>query len=752
MKTEKLKSGITKIDRRSFLKTSTVSMSGLILGMHISCSRPQKEEEREKASFEPNVFLTINEMGDINIIAHRSEMGQGVRTALPLILADELEADWKRVNVVQAVGDKKYGDQNTDGSFTVRMFYMPMRKAGASARMMLEQAAANIWKVDVAECRANNHEVVNKSSGKTLSYGELAAEASKLEVPKEDQVKLKENSDLKLIGKSTPIVDLEDMVTGKAHYGMDTHIDGIKVALIARPPVAGGKVKSHNAEKTMKVPGVVKVLILESPGFPTGFDHPLGGVVVVADNTWSAMKGREALEIDWDDGVNADYDTDIYIKELKQLARKKGNSRREQGDVDKAFETASRKLEASYVLPHLSHAPMEPPNAVAHFKEGKCEIFSPTQHPQWVRSSVAKALGIEEQNVTVNVTLLGGGFGRKSKPEFSVEAAKISKESGLPIKLIWTREDDIKNDFYHACSVQHVRVALDKDNKVTAWNHRSLYPSIGGTADKSVIEPSAGEIGMGFVDFPYDISNIRCETNKAETKTRVGWLRSVANIQQAFAVGSMLDEVAVARKMDPVKNLLDLLGSDRKINFDKLVSKFSNYGEPLSAYPWDTSRHRKVIELVADKSNWGKSLPKGQGQVIVAHRNFLTYVACVVEVKFENGKMTIPEVHYAVDCGKVINRDRVISQFEGGAIFASSATLKSAISFKKGRVQQNNFNDYQVARIADAPENIYVHLVDSEESPTGVGEPPVPPFSAALCNAIYKATGKRIRELPIQKV
>jgi isoquinoline 1-oxidoreductase beta subunit len=408
-------------------------------------------------------------------------------------------------------------------------------------------------------------------------------------------------------------------------------------------------------------------------------------------------------------------------------------------------------IESTYTIPHLAHTPMEPPSAVAQVKDGKCEIWAPTQHPQWAKTSVAAALGIEEANVTVHVTLLGGGFGRKSKPDYVVEAALISQMSGYPIKLIWTREDDIQHDFFHACSVQHIRVAFDKARKVTGWNHHSVFPPIGGTADAKETEPSFGELQLGMVDFPYDIPHISCESHEAHAMTRIGWLRSVSNIQHAFAIGSMLDEIAAYRKVDPLANLIELLGSDRNIPFDKVMEGFENYGEPIDKFPWNTQRLRKVIELAAEKSGWGKSLPKGQGMGICAHRSFLTYVACVVQVAVDaSGKLTIPEVHYAVDCGIVVNRNSVINQFEGGAVFASSAALKGGITFKEGHPEQTNFDSYFVARMNDAPKSIAVHLVDSDEKPTGVGEPPVPPFAPALANAIFAATGKRFKSLPIK--
>ena len=743
---------IKKMDRRYFIKSSSIGFSGLILGMHISCSGKPNEEYLPPASFDPNVYLNINEKGEISIVAHRSEMGQGVRTSLPLILADELGADWNKVKIIQAEGnEEKYGNQNTDGSFSVRMFYKPMRKAGASARLMLERAAAQSWNVDPSECKAENNEVVHKSSGKKLSFGALAQKASELPVPEEKDLQYKSKEDFTRIGKSTTMVDLKDITVGKATYGMDATIPGAKIAMVQRCPVAGGKVKSVNDAKALAIDGVIKVMTLDSPGFPTGFHNPLGGVVVIAENTWAAMKGREALEIDWDYGVNAKYNSEGFVKEMTKNAESSGTIRREVGNIKQAIQDADHVLESTFSIPHMSHTPMEPPNAVAKFENGKCEIWAPTQNPQWAIGSIAGVLGIEAKDITVNITLLGGGFGRKSKPDFLVEAAVIAKESGLPIKLIWTREDDVQHDFYASGSIQHIKAAFDKDKNVIGWNHRSVFPSISGTANPNAKEPSNGEISQGLLDVPYNIPNFCLETGTAKAQARIGWMRSVANVQHAFAIGTMMDQVAEYRGMDAVESALDLLGDGRILDLSSIVDIYGNYNEPLEDYPWDTGRLRGVIETVASKSNWGKSLPKGKGQGFTVHRSFLTYVACVVEVDMtENGKLKIPEVHYAVDCGLAVNRDGVKAQFEGGANFALSAALKSAITFKDGRVEQSNFHDYQVARMFDAPGKVEVHIIESDEKPTGVGEPPVPPVAPALSNAIYAATGKRLNDLPLQ--
>jgi len=745
--TVKQESQLKKIDRRTFLKATGITASGLVLGLQWACS-----PEKSTVTFSPNVYLTINPDGTVLIVAHRQEMGSGIRTGLPMIVADELEADWKKVKLIQAVGDEaKYGNQNTDGSFSVRMFFEPMRKAGASARMMLEQAAANKWGIAVAECKASNNEVIS-SSGKKISFGDLTEEAAKLTVPKDEEIVLKKKADWKYIGKSVKLYDVPDIVKGTAIYGLDVTKPGMQYAVIVRCPVAGGKVKSFSDVEAKKIPGVVKIYEMPASGFPAGFDKPQGGIVIIADSTWTAMSARKALQVEWDYGVNADYNSDEYLTGLLKNLKQKGTVKRTLGTFDKAKSSAASTLESVFVTQHLSHAPMETPNATAVFKDGKLEMWAPVQSPQWIRDSVAANLEMDAANVTINVTLLGGAFGRKSKPDFAIEAALIAKElNGTPIKVTWTREDDLTHDFFHACSAQQINVTFDKQMNVTGWNHRSAFPPIGGTTTEKETAPSAGELQLGMVDFPYNIPNILCEAVEAPAKTRIGWLRSVSNIQHAFAIGSMLDEIAVYRKVDPVKNLLELLGEDRMIPFNEQIEGFENYGEPLDKFPWSTARFKKVIELVAEKSGWGKELPKGQGMGICAHKSFLTYVACVVHVAVDDaGKVSILDAHYAVDCGQVVNLNSVIQQFEGGFNFSLSGALKGSISFKNGQSQQTNFDKYPVARMADMPGKIQIHLVENDELPTGVGEPPVPPVAPALANAIFAASGKRHRELPMK--
>jgi isoquinoline 1-oxidoreductase beta subunit len=745
-------SEIFKASRRDFLKAGGLLTGGLVLGVSVfGCDAKGKKT----AAFAPNVYLQISDANEVIIIAHRSEMGQGIRTSLPLIVADELGADWSKVQIVQAEGDeKKYGNQNTDGSFSIRMFYQPMREAGAIAKQLLMQAAANKWKVPVSECDTENSMVMHKTSDKKLSFGELAEDAGKLKVPAAKDIQLKSRDQFKLIGKETPIIDLPAIVNGQAVFGIDATVEGMKVAVVKRCPVVGGSVKSFNDEKARAIPGVLKVVQIKGAGLPATLDKPLAGVAVIADNTWAAIKGRDLLEVEWDLGPNASYDSDEQIKELvKKVTGGDGTTRRNRGDFKAAKAGAKKVIERTYIAPHLAHATMEPPCALAVVKDGFCEIWACTQNPQGARNVVAEVIGLPADKVKINVTLLGGAFGRKSKPDFIVEAAILAKETGLPVKVQWTREDDIHHDYFHALSVQHVVATIDQDNKLSGWNHHIAYPAISATANTSVLQPDDGELGLGATDFPYTVPAIRIETHDAPAHLRVGWLRSVRNIPQVFAAATMLDEIAEARGIDPVAQALELLGPDRNITFTEEMGKgsYPNYGEDIANYPWETSRMKAVIERVAREAKWGRKMPKGSGLGFAAHKSFLTYVACIIEVKVDaSGGISIPNVYYAVDCGTAVNVDRIKSQFEGGAQFTASLALKSAITFKNGRVEQNNFDGYEIIRMPESPKKIHVHIIDSADKPTGVGEPPVPPFTPALCNAIYAATGKRVYELPIK--
>jgi len=630
---------------------------------------------------------------------------------------------------------------------------IPMRQIGAAARTMLESAAAKRWGVPVTEVKATNHEVVHAASGRRVGFGDLAADASKEAVPAIASLKLKDPKDFRYLGKGEiSIVDLHDITTGSAHYGADIRLPGMKYAVIARPPVTGGKLVSFDGADAKKISGVEKVMEVKGWPWPSKF-QPLGGVAVIARNTGAAIKGRDALKVTWDDGANAKYESVAYRAELEDAARKPGLVLRKEGDVESALKTADKVITGEYYAPHLAHVSMEPPVAVADVKGDKAEIWAPVQSPGGTREDVAKTLGIPEDNVTINVTLLGGGFGRKSKCDYALEAALLSKELGAPVKVQWTREDDVQHDFLHTVSAERIEAGLDKNGKVIAWRHRSVAPSIASTFAANTVHEAAFEIGMGLVDMPFEIANIQCENPEAPAHTRIGWFRSVSNIPHAFAVQSMVGELAHATGRDQKDMLLELIGSPRTVKLDS-VKDLWNYGEPYDSYPIDTARLRRVVELVAEKGKWGRSVPKGHGLGIAVHRSFVSYVASIVEVAIDDkGKLTVPRVDTAIDCGTYVNPERIHSQIEGAAIMGLSLAKYGEITFKDGRVQQKNFDDFPVIRIDESPliTNVYIVPPGPDTPPSGVGEPGVPPFAPALTNAIFAATGKRIRALPIGK-
>lgn len=741
-------SNITVVSRRGFLGT-LVSASAFVLGARLLPGRVLAASEADSAAWTPSVYLGIEPDGKVIIVAHRSEMGTGIRTALPTIVADELDADWARVTVEQAIGDRKYGDQNTDGSCSIRNFYDIMRQTGASARHMLIAAAAEKWGVPASECSTDKHMVVHAKSNRRLGYGELVAAAAKQEVPKKEALKFKTPDEYRYIGKPMPVVDLKAICSGRGIYGIDAQLPGMVYASIERSPVIGGKLKSHDDSEALKVKGVMKTVVIDGFKPPCMF-QALGGVAVIADNTWSAMKGRQALKVEWDSGDNASYNSDDYKKQLIETVSQPQKAVRKVGDVDAEFAKGGKTFEAHYYAPHLAHASMEPPAAVADYQDGKVLIYTATQNPQAVQDTVAAAVGVDKKDVECHVTLLGGAFGRKSKPDYVAEAAILSKAVGKPVKVTWSREDDIKFDYYHSVAAMYLKAALDKNGKPTALLQRSAFPSIGSTFNPSASEGAPFELDMGWKDMPFDIPNIRAENGPAKNHVRIGWLRSVSNIYHAFALHSFMDELAHQAKRDPVEYLLDILGPARKIDFK---AEGTNYGGAPAQYPLDTGRIRNVIELVAEKSGWANKKPgNGRAFGIAAHRSFLSYIATVVEIEMgDNGQIRIPSVDVAVDAGTVINPDRVRSQFEGAAVFGTSIALMSGITAANGVIEQGNFDDYRVARISEAPREVHVHIVPSDAPPAGVGEPGVPPIAPAICNAIFAASGKRIRELPIYR-
>jgi isoquinoline 1-oxidoreductase beta subunit len=740
--------GLEKLSRREFLQKTGVASGGLVFAMTLGLSRGA--HAAEAGSVAPNVYVNIRDDDVVEIYCHRSEMGQGIRTSLPQVIADELEADWDRIELLQALGDAKYGDQNTDGSTSIRKHFDVLRTAGASAREMLIAAAAMEWGVPAANLVARNHAVHDEANGRSAAYGDLVATAAELEVP--EDITFKDPADYRYIGKSMDLIDGDAMTTGTAMYGTDTVLPGMLYASVEHCPVFGGKLKSYDDAKAMKIKGVKQVVRMPEPTSPPGF-NPLGGIAVLASNTWAAEQGRKALAVEWDTGLNAEYDSESYRQQLVDTSHKAGKAVLNRGDVNAGFENAASVIEADYYAPHLSHAPMEPPAATAMLRDdGSVEIWSATQHPQAVQDTVANLLGIDKSKAIVNVTLLGGAFGRKSKADFSAEAAWLAKQTGKPVKVSWSREDDIRHGYYHSVSAQYLKGALDDEGNTTAWLHRSVFPSIGSTFSAEATGPGIFELGLGMIDNPYAIPNMRLESGDAKAHVRIGWLRSVCNIYHAFAVCSFADELAHEAGADPRDYLLRLAGPSRKVDPTDDGAEYSNYGQSLDVHPIDTARYKAVVEKVSAMADWGRDLPDGHGLGIAVHRSFLSTVGSVAEVRVDGqGKLRVEELWLAIDAGLVVNPDRVIAQMEGAGIFGMSLALHGEITAKDGVIEQGNYDTYPVVRMSEVPKAINVHIMDVDAPPGGVGEPGVPPVAPAIVNAYFAATGKRVRELPLKK-
>jgi len=747
----------TNVSRRHFLAGMFSAGAFVVAARFVPASLLAQSAsfrtQADAAALHPSVYLGIDPDGTVHIVTHRSEMGTGIRTSLPMVAADELDADWARVKIEQGVGDARYGDQNTDGSKSIRDFFDAFRQAGASARVMLIQAAAAEWQVPVAECETGLHEVVHKPSGRRAPYGALVPAAAKLPVPKSDTLQFKPRSAWRYIGKDRAVCDLADIVSGKAVYGMDVKVEGMVYASIEHPPVLGATLKSVDDKAALAVRGVRQIVTLDAWKPPIMF-QPLGGVAVIADSTWAAFQGRKQLKLEWDLGPHASYDSAAYKKELLTAVQQPGKVARSRGNVDAEFAKGGRVVEATYYVPHHAHATMEPPVAVAEFRDGKVTAWAPVQNPQAAQDTVAAALGIDKSNVVCHVTLLGGGFGRKSKPDFVAEAALLSRKVGRPVKVVWSREDDLQFDFYHAVAAVSHKAVVDERGRPTAWLARSAFPPIASTFTAGERYGMDVELGMGLTDLPFDVPAYRAENCPAEAHVRIGWFRSVANIYQVFAASSFVDELALAAGRDPLEYQLDLIGPGSVLDFKADgVANYWNYGVPSDKYPFDTRRLRHVLEMAAERAGWSKrARTKGRGMGIVAARSFTSYVASVVEVVVDGqGRVRIPRVIQVVDAGTVVNPDRVRAQFEGAAVMGIGLAMTGEISATGGRVTQTNFHSFQVPRINDAPVQVDVHIVESDAPPTGVGEPGLPPIVPALANAIFAATGKRVRELPISK-
>ena len=717
---------VINISRRSFIKGIGLASGGLILACN---SAPfTSSVATELLEFNPNLFVQLNSDGSLILVASRSEMGNGVRTSLTSVIADEMDADWKRVSIKQATGDAQYGDQNTDGSRSIRYLYDTMRQMGATTKAMLISAAAKTWEVPESECKADNHFIIH-TSGKKIGYGELVEVAKTLEVPTD--VKLKSPEEFKYIGKTLPSIDVDNYANGSAVFGLDKRLPNMKFVAIKRCPVTFGAVKSFDKTEALKINGVVDVIEIPRIIKPFG---ALGGVAVIATNTWAAFKGKDALKVEWDYGQNKDYDSKKFMKEITANVHKNGKVAKNIGNVNSAFKNANKTIESTFQLPHLVHAPMEVPNAVAWVQGDTCEVWAPTQAPQSTRKEVIDFLGTDKDKVTINVTFLGGGFGRKSKPDYVVEAVAVSKLINAPVQVIWSREDDIQHSYYHTVSAQYMKGSLDKNGKVTGWLHRFALPTIMSTFQPGADEPANWESSSA-TNIPFEIPNMQVEIGKAPAHVRIGWLRSVINIPHGFSVNVFADELAHEAGIDPLEFRLNLIGSDR-------------LEDTKNKYKYDTARLKHVLKTVAKNADWGKTLPEGHAYGIAVQYSFLSYVASVVEVSVKNDKVKVHNIYTVVDCGIVINRDTVISQMQGAAVFGMSLTFYGKITAKNGAIEQSNYHDYKMIRMHEAPK-IHVEIVNNTEKPTGVGEPGVPVIAPAIVNAIFKATGKRYHNLPL---
>jgi isoquinoline 1-oxidoreductase subunit beta len=703
---------MSPLSRRDFLTVGAAAGAGLVIGFYLPHG-----SNATKNTFAPNAYLKIAPDGKITIVVARSEMGQGVRTSLPMILAEELEADWKQITIEQAGASTLYGDQTTGGSASVRTTWDPMRRAGAAAREMLISAAALELGVPRASCKAENSAVIHADSNRHLSYGQLASKAAALPIPTDPP--LKQAKDYQLVGKPVPRLDVPSKIDGSAEYGIDFRLPGMKYAALARCPVFGGKVGNFDDKGAKNVSGV-------------SYAGKIGdsAIAVVADSVWGAMSGRRALNVQWDEGPNAALNSAAIYDSLKKSASGKAATLYSSGDVSKA---KGRRIEASYQLPFMAHAPMEPGNCTAQFRGSSCELWAPTQVPQDVRDSVAQALSLPPDQVTVNVTLMGGGFGRRLEHDYGVEAALVSKAANAPVKVIWTREDDMRNSTYRPASYHQLSAVLDGAGWPLAFSHRIVSPSISaqkGTPGDGGIDPDLKD-EAGLV---YPFPNSLLEYVDTQTPVPLGWMRSVYALQAGFASESFVDELAAAARKDPLEYRLHLLAKDEDIKYFDTT--------------WRTARMRGALQLAADKAGWGKPLPSGHYQGIACFACFSSYMAEVVELSMENDQPRLHRVVAAIDCGQVVNPNILEQQIQGGVIYALTNALRAQVTIDKGRVVQGNFDDYAPIRMSEAP-IVEAYFVPSTEAPTGAGEPPVPPLAPALCNAIYAATKRRIRALPL---
>jgi isoquinoline 1-oxidoreductase beta subunit len=705
------------LTRRQFLKMAGTGLAIAVVSTSdgFRLLSPAQAAE-EPISLHPSAWIKIQPNNTVIVVVNKSEMGQGVYTSLPMIVADELDADWKSVmmEVAPAGDDFKdpvYGMQSTGGSSSVRHMYEPLRKAGAAAREMLLAAAAQEWAVPVNECAVAQGRVRHLKGTRTLTYGDLSSRASKLAVPQNPV--LKKESEFRYINTEMPRLDVEEKVNGKARFGIDSFIPGMVYAAIARPPVYGADLASSNQAAAAAVPGVKTVVPIHNT------------IAVCADSIDAAWKGRDALKAKWREAPHPEVSTPALEKTFLDALNTSGITAKKEGDVAGALAAAVKKVDATYILPFLAHATMEPMNCTVNVRADGCDIWVPTQNQTGVLASAVAITGLKPEQINVHTTFLGGGFGRRFERDFVEEALLLSRSTGKPVKLVWTREEDIQNDFYRPMNATRIKGAIDKSGRVTAWSHTVVCPSIFARVFPQMMKNGIDNAAVeGVENIEYGIPNLLVEYVRLDTAVPVGFWRSVGSSHNAFTVESFVDELANAAKKDPLEFRLGM----------------------LAAHP----RAQRVLQVAAEKAGWGKPLTKGQARGIAYHLSFGSYVAEVAEVSVDRktGAITVHNVTCAVDCGSVVNPAIVKAQMMGGLTMGLSAALKEKIEFAGGGVKSSNFADYELLRMSEAPE-VEVHIVKSGEKLGGIGEPGVPPVAPAVANAVFKATGARLRRLPM---
>lgn len=692
---------IPSVSRRNFLRVSMIAGGGMLVGFS-SLGRNQ-EEQLDDTAFTPNAFIKITPDGKITLLAPNPEIGQGVKTSLVMLIAEEMNVDWQKVEVEIAPLNAKYGSQTTGGSGAIRSRYTPLRQAGATARVLLIAAAAATWGVAPEECSAADGFVIHKSSDKKLSYGALASKAASMPVP--TNVPLKDAKDFKLIGTRIKDVDAQAIVTGKPLFGIDTRREGMLFAVVARPPAHGKKLQSFDDSAALKVTGVKKVVQVKN------------SVAVLANSTWAAIKGRAALKIIWEDAAKLESTAD-HEKAFKDLLSKPAATpNRNDGDVDATWSSATKLLDVYYEVPVLSHAQMEPLNFYADVRDGKAELYGPTQVPSSLVAAVAKELNIPAANISLGLPRQGGGFGRKLRPDNGIEAALISQAAQCPVQVQWTREDDMQNDFYRASGMFRFKAAI-KDGNLEAWQQSFACLSNGRSPDTY---PGGA------------LKNLRIESHSLPTNIPTGPWRAPTHNVQAFANESFMDEVATELKKDPVAFRLELFRKAKE--------------QPVGRLAYDPDKFISVVELVAKMSNWGKT-PANTFRGFSTWFSFNTYVAQVVELQMVKGKPKVTKVYCAVNCGKVVNLSGAENQVQGAVVDGLGHAMYTKLTFQQGAAVQTNFGPYNFVRMRNTPIDVEVGFVPSEENPTGLGEPGLPPIAPALANALFAATGKRFRRMP----